>query len=126
MHALGSRTGEWKFGKRAIYSYRAHIATSFVPATIVIGRAYFRGDLVIQGGRGGQSTFYEFQVSGLIVLHRNRFPIFGRVGTGGRTGVIRGFLIECGPTCMGDPVEGTHRGTPVHRIHAHECTIEGI
>jgi hypothetical protein len=82
---------------------------------------------VIQRGRGGRSTFCEFQVSGLIVLHRNRFPIFGQGRYGaGRTGVIRGFLIGCGPTCMGDPVEGVHRYAPVHRIHAHECMIEGI
>jgi hypothetical protein len=39
MDTLGSRNGEWKFGKRPIYSYRAHIATSFVPAAIVSGRA---------------------------------------------------------------------------------------
>jgi hypothetical protein len=32
----------------------------------------------------------------------------GRVGTGGRTGVLRGFLVGCGPTCAGDSVEGTH------------------
>jgi hypothetical protein len=88
MDTLGSRNGEWKFGKRPIYNCRAHIATSFVPAAIVTGRAYFRGDLVIQGGRAGRSTFCEFQVSGLIVLHRTRFPIFrqGRYG-----GPYRGF-----------------------------------
>jgi hypothetical protein len=37
MDTLGSRNGEWKFGKRPIYSCRAHIATSFVPAAIVTG-----------------------------------------------------------------------------------------
>jgi hypothetical protein len=39
MDTWGSRNGEWKFGKRPIYSCRAHIATSFVPAAIVIGKA---------------------------------------------------------------------------------------
>jgi hypothetical protein len=114
MDTLGSRNGEWKFGKRAIYSCRAHIATSFVPAATVTGRADFRGDLVIQGGRGIRSTFCEFQVSGLIILHRNRFQFLGRVGTGGRTGGLRGFLIGCGPTCTGDSVEGAHTCAPVH------------
>ena len=33
---VSSRNGEWKFGKNPIYSCRAHIATSFVPAAIVI------------------------------------------------------------------------------------------
>jgi hypothetical protein len=35
----------------------------------------------------------EFQVSGLIVLHRNRFLIFGqgRYGGGGVQGVLGGF-----------------------------------
>jgi hypothetical protein len=36
MDAVGSRNGEWKFGKNPIYSGRAYIATSFVPAAIVI------------------------------------------------------------------------------------------
>jgi hypothetical protein len=36
--------------KRPIYSCRAHIATSFVLAAIVIGREAFRGDCEIQGG----------------------------------------------------------------------------
>jgi hypothetical protein len=36
MDAVGSRNGEWKFGKNPIYSCRAHIATSFVPIAIVI------------------------------------------------------------------------------------------
>ena len=36
MDVVGSRNGEGKFGKNAIYSCRAHIATSFVPAAIVI------------------------------------------------------------------------------------------
>jgi hypothetical protein len=31
MDTLGSRNGEWKLGKRPIYRFRAHIATSFVP-----------------------------------------------------------------------------------------------
>jgi hypothetical protein len=83
MDTLGSRNGEWKFGKRPIYSCRAHIATSFVPAAIVTGRAVFRGDLEIQGGRGIRSTFCEYQVSGLIILHRNRFSIFGQGVYGG-------------------------------------------
>jgi hypothetical protein len=38
---------------------------------------------------------------------------------GGCIGVTRGFCMGCGPTCMGDPVEGTHRCTLVHRIHMH-------
>ena len=37
MDAVGSRNSEWKLGKKnLIYSCRAHIATSFVPAAIVI------------------------------------------------------------------------------------------
>jgi hypothetical protein len=36
--------------KRPIYSCRAHIATSFVLAAIVIGQEVFRGDLEILGG----------------------------------------------------------------------------
>jgi hypothetical protein len=36
MDVVGSRNHEWKFGKNPIYSCRAHIATSFVPAAIVI------------------------------------------------------------------------------------------
>jgi hypothetical protein len=36
MDIVGSRNDEWKFGKNPIYSCRAHIATSFVPASIVI------------------------------------------------------------------------------------------
>ena len=36
MDAVGSWNGEWKFGKNPIYSCRAHIATSFVLAAIVI------------------------------------------------------------------------------------------
>jgi hypothetical protein len=83
MDTLGSQNGEWKFGKRPIYSCRAHIATSFVPAAIVTGRAVFRGDLEIGGGRGIRSTFCEYQVSGLIILHRNRFSIFGQGRYGG-------------------------------------------
>jgi hypothetical protein len=39
MDTLGSQNGEWKFGKMPIYSYRAHIATSFVLVAIVSGRA---------------------------------------------------------------------------------------
>jgi hypothetical protein len=78
MDALGSQNDEWKFGKRPTYSCRAHIATSFVPVATVTGRADFRGDLEIQGGRGIRSTFCEFQVSGLIILHRNRLSIFGQ------------------------------------------------
>jgi hypothetical protein len=39
MDVVGSRNGEWKFGKNPIYRCRAHIATSFVPATTVSSRA---------------------------------------------------------------------------------------
>ena len=43
---------------------------------------------MISGARGILSMVCEFQVSGLIILHRNRFPIFGQ----GRYGVpYRGF-----------------------------------
>jgi hypothetical protein len=38
---------------------------------------------VIQGARGIRSTVCEYQVSGLIILHRNRFPIFGQGRYGG-------------------------------------------
>jgi hypothetical protein len=83
MDTVGSRNGEWKFGKRPIYSCRAHIATSFVPAAIVTGRAVFRGDWEIRGGRGIRLRICEYQVSGLIILHRNRFSIFGQGLYGG-------------------------------------------
>jgi hypothetical protein len=83
MDTLGSRNGEWKCGKRPIYSCRAQIATSFVSAAIVTGRVVFRGDLEIRGGRGIQSMVCEYQVSGLIILHRNRLSIFGQGLYGG-------------------------------------------
>jgi hypothetical protein len=38
MDTSSSRNGEGKFRKRPIYSCRAHIATSFVPAATVMGR----------------------------------------------------------------------------------------
>ena len=38
--------------ERAIYNYRAHIATSFVLAVRVTGREVFKGDLEILGERG--------------------------------------------------------------------------
>jgi hypothetical protein len=69
--------------KRPIYSCRAHIATSFVPAAIVTGRAVFRGDLEIRGGRGIRLAISELQVSGLIILHRNRISFFGQGLYGG-------------------------------------------
>ena len=54
----------------------------------VTGRADCRGDLEFQGAQGIRSTVCEYQVSGLIILHRNRFPILGQ----GRYGVLyRGF-----------------------------------
>jgi hypothetical protein len=92
MDTLGSRNVEWKFGKRPIYSCRAHIATSFVPAATVTGRADCRGDLEFQGARGIRSTVCESQVSGLIILHRNRFPIFGQGRYGGPYRGFEGFF----------------------------------
>jgi hypothetical protein len=92
MDTLGSRNGEWKFGRRPIYSCRAHIATSFVPAATVTGRANCRGDLEFQGARGIRSTVCEYQVSGLIILHRNRFPIFGQGRYGGPYRGFEGFF----------------------------------
>jgi hypothetical protein len=50
MDTVGSQNGEWKFGKRPIYSCRTHIATSFVPTAIVTGRGIFKGELEIRGG----------------------------------------------------------------------------
>jgi hypothetical protein len=38
---------------------------------------------VISGARDIRSTVCEFQVTGLIVLHRNRFLIFGQGRYGG-------------------------------------------
>jgi hypothetical protein len=38
---------------------------------------------VISGARGIRSTVCEFQVSGLIILHRTRFSIFGQGRYGG-------------------------------------------
>jgi hypothetical protein len=38
MDTVGSRNGEWKFGKNPIYSCRAHNATSFVPAATMSSR----------------------------------------------------------------------------------------
>jgi hypothetical protein len=35
MDVVGSRNGEWKFGKRPIYTCRAHITTSFVSTASV-------------------------------------------------------------------------------------------
>jgi hypothetical protein len=78
MDTVGSWNGEWKFDKRPIYSCRAHIATSFVPAAIVTGQEVFSEDLEIRGGRGSRLRICEYQVSGLIILHRNRFSIFGQ------------------------------------------------
>jgi hypothetical protein len=83
MDTVGSRNGEGKFGKRPIYSCRAHIATSFVPAAIVTRRTVFRGDLEIRGGRGIRLVISELQVSGLIILHRNRISFFGQGLYGG-------------------------------------------
>jgi hypothetical protein len=48
MDIVGSQNGEWKFGKRPIYSCRAHIATLFVPTAIVTRPTVFRGVLEIQ------------------------------------------------------------------------------
>jgi hypothetical protein len=42
MDIVGSRNDEWKFGKNPIYSCRAHIATSFVPAVTVIPEKFER------------------------------------------------------------------------------------
>ena len=78
MDIVGSRNGEGKFGKRPIYSCRAHIATSFVPAAIVTGRAVFRGDLEIWGGRRIRVVISKCQVSSLIILHRNGISFFGQ------------------------------------------------
>jgi hypothetical protein len=69
--------------KRPIYSCRAHIATSFVLAAIVIGREAFRGDCEILGGRGIRLRTRERQVSGLIILHRIRVSFFGQGLYGG-------------------------------------------
>jgi hypothetical protein len=100
MDTLGSRNVEWKFGKRPIYSCRAHIATSFVPAATVTGRADCRGDLEFQGARGIRSMVCESQVSGLIILHRNRFPIFGQGRYGGAYRGFEGnFWVGCGHSC---------------------------
>jgi hypothetical protein len=38
MDVVGSRNGEWKFGKNPIYSCRGHIATSFVLVDTVNSR----------------------------------------------------------------------------------------
>jgi hypothetical protein len=65
----------------------------------------------------------KLQVSGLIILHRNRISFFW-------AGVVRGavqrYLVDMGPTCMGDPVIGAHMCVPVHRIYVHGGTVEGI
>jgi glutamate synthase domain-containing protein 3 len=43
---------------------------------------------VIQGARGIRSMVCEYQVSGMIILHRNKFSIFGQGRYGG---VVQGF-----------------------------------
>jgi hypothetical protein len=92
MDTLGSQNVEWKFGKRPIYSCRAHIATSFVPVATVTGRADCRVDLEFQGTRDIRLTVCESQVSGLIIMHRNRFPICGQGRYGGLYRGFEGFL----------------------------------
>jgi hypothetical protein len=82
--------------KRPIYSCRAHIATSFVLATIVTGREVFRGYLEILGGRGIRLRTSEIQVSSMIILHRIRVSIFGQGLYGGP---YKGFY-ACGPPCV--------------------------
>jgi hypothetical protein len=62
MVAVGSRNGEWKFGKNSIYSCKAHIATSFVPAATVNSRA----------DREEIEQFWEHQAS---VFWRARFRL---------------------------------------------------
>jgi hypothetical protein len=64
--------------ERPIYSCRAHITTSFVLATRVIGREVFRGDLEILGEQGSRFRTNELQVSSLIILHRSRVSISGQ------------------------------------------------
>jgi hypothetical protein len=64
--------------ERPIYSYRAHIFTSFVLVSRVTGQELFRGDLEILGERGNRFRISELQVSSLIVLHRIRFSISGQ------------------------------------------------
>jgi hypothetical protein len=109
--------------KRPIYSCRAHIATSFVLASIVIGREAFRGDYEIQGGRGIRSRTHEYQVSGLIILHRIRISFCGQ-WLYGRP--YKGVLGGMGPTCASDSVIGVHMCAPVHQIDLHGGTVEGI
>jgi hypothetical protein len=58
----------------------------------VTGRADCRGDLEFQGAQGIRSTVCEYQVSGLIILHRNRFPIFGQGRYGGAYRGFEGFF----------------------------------
>ena len=47
---------------------------------------------MIQRARGSRLTVCELQVSGLIILHRNRFPIFGQGRYGGLYKGFKGFF----------------------------------
>jgi hypothetical protein len=49
---------------------------------------------VIQGARGSRLTVCELQVSGLIILHRNRFLIFGQGRYGGPYRGFKGFFLR--------------------------------
>jgi hypothetical protein len=96
--------------ERPIYSYRAHIATSFVPDTRVTGREVFRGDLEILGERGSRFRTNELQVSSLIILHRSRFSIYGQGLYGGS---YKGFY-GCEPPS--ERVIQKHAHTSVHLL----------
>jgi hypothetical protein len=69
---------------------------------------------VILRARGIRSPTYEFQVSGMNLLHSYRFQILGQGRYGGLYGRFRGFWVEGGPTCVGNSVEGTHECVPIH------------
>jgi hypothetical protein len=55
--------------KGTIYSCRAHIATSFVPAGQSEWTRVLRRDLEILGDRASRFRIHECQVSGRILLH---------------------------------------------------------
>jgi hypothetical protein len=81
MDVVGSRNGEWKFGKNPIYNCRAHIATSFVPAAIVIPEQSQRS--LSDSESTGHPFAGELQVSALNILHSYRFQNFGQGRYGG-------------------------------------------
>jgi hypothetical protein len=97
MDAMGSRNGEWKLGKNPIYSCRAHIATSFVLAASVSSRADREEIEQLREHEASVSRRASFRLVVRTSCIAIGFKILDRVGTGGRTGGLGGFLSGVGP-----------------------------